>query len=77
MYRIYFLILVLSKFDLGLDDPDKALIGALRGEAQRRDGASPVPHVDEFAVLDSASAGKHSAEGSWRPDGSYRERNYE
>jgi hypothetical protein len=50
--------------DLGLKDPNKALIGARRAEAQSRDEASPAQRV---GVLGGESAGDHAAEGSRRP----------
>lgn len=67
---------LLGAFDLGLDDLNKALIGARRGEAQSRDEASPAQRVGEFALLGCESAGDHAAEGSRRSDCSDRERKH-
>lgn len=66
----------LGAFDLGLDDLNKALIGARRGEAQSRDEASPAQRVGEFALLGGESAGDHAAEGSRGSDGSDHKRKY-
>lgn len=66
----------LGAFDLGLDDLNKALIGARRGETQSRDKASPAQRVGEFALLGRQSAGDHAAEGSLRSDSSDRERKH-